>query len=183
MRKLRMAMLLGAAVLAGAPAARAAVTYDFVADSAFGNPNIGYGGTFHAAFTLTVSRYITADTRFQPSELDSCSVASSTRALTICDAHDLFIDLYGEGPAVAFGVATFPGLTSIYYVFQPGAFAANGTYETVRFGASQHAVLTVSGFEEPQTPGGVPEPSAWALMIAGFGLAGATLRRRRPEVA
>jgi hypothetical protein len=27
--------------------------------------------------------------------------------------------------------------------------------------------------------GGVPEPAAWALMIAGFGLAGATLRRRR----
>jgi len=28
-------------------------------------------------------------------------------------------------------------------------------------------------------PGGVPEPASWALMIAGFGLAGATLRRRR----
>lgn len=29
-----------------------------------------------------------------------------------------------------------------------------------------------------QVPAAVPEPSAWALMIAGFGLAGATLRRR-----
>ena len=28
-------------------------------------------------------------------------------------------------------------------------------------------------------PAGVPEPSAWLLMIAGFGLAGAALRRRR----
>jgi len=28
-------------------------------------------------------------------------------------------------------------------------------------------------------PGGVPEPASWALMIAGFGLAGAMLRRRR----
>ncbi|HEX7946054.1 MAG TPA: PEPxxWA-CTERM sorting domain-containing protein, partial [Phenylobacterium sp.] len=27
--------------------------------------------------------------------------------------------------------------------------------------------------------GGVPEPATWAMMIAGFGLAGATLRRRR----
>ena len=27
--------------------------------------------------------------------------------------------------------------------------------------------------------GGIPEPSAWALMIGGFGLAGATLRHRR----
>ena len=29
------------------------------------------------------------------------------------------------------------------------------------------------------SPGGVPEPASWALMIAGFGLAGASLRRRR----
>ena len=28
-------------------------------------------------------------------------------------------------------------------------------------------------------PGGVPEPSTWALMIGGFGLAGTVLRRRR----
>ncbi|THD61667.1 MAG: PEP-CTERM sorting domain-containing protein [Phenylobacterium sp.] len=32
----------------------------------------------------------------------------------------------------------------------------------------------------PTAPtGGVPEPASWALMIAGFGLAGAGLRRRR----
>lgn len=30
---------------------------------------------------------------------------------------------------------------------------------------------------------GVPEPTVWALMIGGFGLAGATLRRRRVTVA
>ena len=28
--------------------------------------------------------------------------------------------------------------------------------------------------------GAVPEPASWAMMITGFGLAGATLRRRRP---
>ena len=27
-------------------------------------------------------------------------------------------------------------------------------------------------------PGGVPEPATWAMMLAGFGLTGATLRRR-----
>ncbi len=31
--------------------------------------------------------------------------------------------------------------------------------------------------------GGVPEPNSWALMIAGFGLAGATLRGRRRAIA
>jgi hypothetical protein len=29
-----------------------------------------------------------------------------------------------------------------------------------------------------QGPGGVPEPAAWALMISGFGLTGAAMRRR-----
>jgi len=32
-------------------------------------------------------------------------------------------------------------------------------------------------------PGAVPEPAAWALMIAGFGLAGAALRRRKLQPA
>lgn len=31
--------------------------------------------------------------------------------------------------------------------------------------------------------GGVPEPGTWALLIAGFGLAGTALRRRRPAFA
>ena len=31
--------------------------------------------------------------------------------------------------------------------------------------------------------GGVPEPSSWAVMLAGFGLTGAALRRRRPARA
>jgi hypothetical protein len=32
-------------------------------------------------------------------------------------------------------------------------------------------------------PAAVPEPGAWALMVAGFGFAGAILRRRRAEAA
>lgn len=32
-------------------------------------------------------------------------------------------------------------------------------------------------------PAGVPEPATWALMIAGFGLTGATLRRRQAALA
>jgi len=32
-------------------------------------------------------------------------------------------------------------------------------------------------------PGGIPEPATWAMMILGFGLSGATLRRRRGAIA
>jgi hypothetical protein len=41
------------------------------------------------------------------------------------------------------------------------------------------ATLTPAASPTP----GVPEPASWALMIAGFGLAGAMLRRRRPATA
>lgn len=43
------------------------------------------------------------------------------------------------------------------------------------------AALLVSGLNG--SAGAVPEPSAWALMISGFGLAGAALRRRRVVAA
>ena len=32
-------------------------------------------------------------------------------------------------------------------------------------------------------PGGVPEPATWAMMLTGFGIAGAAMRRRRATVA
>lgn len=35
----------------------------------------------------------------------------------------------------------------------------------------------------PPTPTAVPEPQVWALLLAGFGLTGATLRRRRSPAA
>ena len=38
-------------------------------------------------------------------------------------------------------------------------------------------------FDPSLVSAGVPEPASWALMIAGFGLAGAGLRRRRAAVA
>jgi hypothetical protein len=34
-----------------------------------------------------------------------------------------------------------------------------------------------------QVIGGVPEPATWALMIGGFGMAGAVLRRRRAPLS
>ena len=44
--------------------------------------------------------------------------------------------------------------------------------------------LSISELSQPYAFGGnisgvVPEPASWALMIAGFGLVGATMRRRR----
>jgi hypothetical protein len=43
--------------------------------------------------------------------------------------------------------------------------------------AGLYTLVRVSG--APGEPGGVPEPSTWALMILGLGMAGAAVRRRR----
>jgi len=61
------------------------------------------------------------------------------------------------------------------------------TRQPTLFGRGPYFLLdSVQGVSRPDPvdPGpGVPEPTTWALMIAGFGLAGATLRRRRPALA
>lgn len=40
------------------------------------------------------------------------------------------------------------------------------------------SALMVEGFDEIETIAFVPEPGAWAMMIAGFGLVGSSMRRR-----
>ena len=90
----------------------------------------------------------------------------------------------------AFTISSPPGNPSSspylgYYVGLAGAWAtshpgfhghANGIYSVG--GSSQGFGLT-QGF----TTGGVPEPTTWALMIGGFGMAGAMLRHRRRQLA
>ncbi|GEM_PF-2177645 len=54
----------------------------------------------------------------------------------------------------------------------PLAFVAGFT-----FASTGGITLTQTAFTEDYTPG-VPEPASWAMMIAGFGLVGGSLRRR-----
>lgn len=57
------------------------------------------------------------------------------------------------------------------YLFAPGTFHSLGTF----------GILTISGTDtgDDGGPTGVPEPSTWALMLAGFGALCASLRRTR----
>jgi hypothetical protein len=67
-----------------------------------------------------------------------------------------------------------------FNLFAANSDAPNGTYYfklTTSDGAGDSLGVTSI------RPGGVPEPAAWALMISGFGLAGASLRRRRATLA
>jgi hypothetical protein len=60
-------------------------------------------------------------------------------------------------------------------------FTATGTLAITGGGGSANAIRFSVGDFAPNPA--IPEPATWAMMIAGFGLVGATVRRRRTDVA
>jgi hypothetical protein len=95
--------------------------------------------------------------------------------------------IVGNGEAVLDLFTTQGLFTSTYAVFPAnegfkfhGFVAPTGDYftgVTIR-GVESTAAISVSEIEIGRL-GAVPEPSTWAMMILGFGLAGASLRKRR----
>lgn len=59
------------------------------------------------------------------------------------------------------------------------ALGAQWAANNPNFNSYANGIYDVEGHHQGFVLGGVPEPSTWALMIGGFGLAGAMLRRRR----
>lgn len=73
-----------------------------------------------------------------------------------------------------------------------GATVFNLLGSTITFGFSDGSSQVYAFVDDPAPQAGltlgpvggvVPEPGVWALMIAGFGLVGASLRRRRDAIA
>ena len=73
-----------------------------------------------------------------------------------------------------------PGFGGAYCPFVPIGVSFGGTAKSIEFaGVANYVVFDDVTFGSA-TPGpGVPEPATWALMIAGFGMVGSALRRRR----
>jgi hypothetical protein len=86
------------------------------------------------------------------------------------------------GNGCSFGnlVACYGGGSGDFNLFASAAGAPTGTFYfqlTTNNGGGDNMYVTSI------QPGGVPEPATWGLMIGGFGLAGAALRRRRTAAA
>ncbi len=102
-------------------------------------------------------------------------------------ATDLLFDF---GASSSFGLFQNPGIGSgqNWYCFESlGAnCAGSGVGESVTtIGGSRTNVFQQGNVVLASVDGGgaVPEPASWALMLAGFGLAGGALRVRRRSVA
>ena len=63
---------------------------------------------------------------------------------------------------------------SVYY-YATSPFQASGTDVVINNAAGTTFSASIAG--------AVPEPASWALMLGGFGLAGAAMRRRRAQVS
>ena len=165
-------LCVSAAYLAIFPA-QAAVRYDFRALSSFpAGPN---DDQITGGFSYTAPSFITTTVNVAAANLSNCSVTGSVSGAIPCGATSFQTSPGAIFDLVAFGVA-FPAspLSSVNYLFAPGAFAAAGTYQTIQFGANQAGTLTVTNLGVSA----VPEPASWAMLIAGFGLVGGALRSR-----
>ncbi|MES3027405.1 MAG: PEPxxWA-CTERM sorting domain-containing protein [Pseudomonadota bacterium] len=108
---------------------------------------------------------------------------------TCCQPSSLYISFDG-GAVVLVATSLFYGDNPGYIAGQGftnfvGAFDTSGTFSKVSFYGDGVGEVLVAGGEiryatlELGSVGGVPEPATWAMMIIGFGGAGAMLRRRR----
>jgi len=69
-----------------------------------------------------------------------------------------------------------------YCPFENFSLAFAGIGKSVQFGGTLNQQVFDDLTFGSTTPGGVPEPASWAMLIAGFGLVGATQRRRKATV-
>ena len=93
-----------------------------------------------------------------------------------------FFSRLGADPT-AFGVPAFTQAGACFDNRTP----VNGKIDCSGFfsvdGIHPIAPIQAAIYREVVQVAGVPEPQSWALLIAGFGLTGAALRRRRPVTA
>ncbi len=86
---------------------------------------------------------------------------------------DPYFSYFNGGGPFDFSHDLAPGVTSDLFTFN----AALDSHYTLFLVNQDFIITTVSG------DAGVPEPAVWSMMILGFGLAGAALRRRRTIAA
>ena len=189
MRKMILAMAAAAAIASAAPARATIVDVD-ARSSAGTTLNLG-PGTYTANYIGIANggAYDAWNAWGQVSGCDNSGENCSTGWLdeVAIDFGGGNVDLYSVGGP---GNGIFSTAAQALSVYEAGPLFVDaipaGFVPTAGIGFTLASAQTVRFFvdDTPLSDNlGVPEPSAWALMIAGFGLAGAALRRRRAAVA
>ena len=104
-----------------------------------------------------------------------------------------FGGIVGTAPSVGFGTGLVAGFqisgTSLGFAQFASADLFSGPLTSPVFNLGTFNLSSiVSGastlrISQAATPGAVPEPATWMMMLAGFALTGVAMRRRRPAFA
>ena len=122
-------------------------------------------------------------------------VGSITQTLTTVAGHAYTISFYLAQTTAApvavnsfgleFGgvaVQGFGDYTALPFTKVSFTRIATGPTTAIKF-SFRDARVTYFSLDNVSVSGAVPEPASWALLIAGFGLTGAAMRRRRTALA
>jgi hypothetical protein len=203
-RAVRGTLGLAAAILVGGTAQAATVnTYSFTQDGWYSPFRVGatLSGTFTGAVGSTGIMSL-ADLSAFSASLTITTVGGIVNVLPqdLTELGLFSFTTWGGPISLFFTPITAPGATSgtcvgtaatLSPVCNPqggNPFGTLGDYiehgSPILFTSAAPVVTLVSSVTTSDTPAGVPEPAAWAMMILGLGAAGVALRRgRRPLAA
>jgi hypothetical protein len=177
MRRGKFGVLFGL-VLAAAPTSAAEYMFSYIASS--GTISGRMAGTLQGDGNTLLLSAISAPRRNGTPGPDVV-VVGSFRQLVTFDPIPASVTLDGslmDFVACTPGTGCSEGFTFTYegLLYPQARFYAGGFYGALLDGeVYNRANWSIAPFN----PGAVPEPASWALLIAGFGLTGAALRRRR----
>jgi PEP-CTERM motif-containing protein len=146
------------------------IQHNSIAGDPFSSPNLVELDTFgnSSMFQSLAAGHYTVDWEYSPRP----GIPASSNGVTLSIGSTLLDSVTGDGAG-----NTVWGARHVDFTTTGGAltFAAIGTSDSL---GGYLDDITISELSV-STHGAVPEPATWALMIGGFGMAGAALRRRR----
>ena len=142
-----------------------------------GDPNSQRGGLFFLQGSETFLNYSSGFTT---------GFSFNYVSLTFSGSVMVYDGLNGTGNLLATlnlspNAGSCPGYNAQFCPFSPVGVLFSGTARSISFGGVANQIVfddVTFGSDRPGMPA-IPEPSTWALMIGGFGLVGAAMRRRR----
>jgi hypothetical protein len=187
-------ILLAATALAATPASAALQTLNFSGSVLSVNPSIPSAVAVNDAVTMSV----TFDDSFEVEPgvfgISGPGAAFNFTAGSLVFTLSDFIDVDAPSPVIVFDYAGYTGLTEVFFTgFDGENFLVTGVnllgFDCPVAGCFLLATgpdlenVYAAGTLTTESTGAVPEPASWAMLIAGFGLTGAAMRRRSRTAA